>query len=245
MNIIRFFGKLFFPEICCVCGEIKGSALKDRKTCFNSGKNMIESPFCEDCTRRMEESFYKARPDLRKTQSPSVYLFGFSSETVSRAIYHLKTHNCAACRRFFARLSGEVMKDMLSGIEGEFFLTNIPRSVSLLDKYGFDQSEEVLRTFVRFNDSFSYQKLLERDKRYKAPQRLLNAQERLINARRSLKLVDNAEVPKKVIVLDDMITTGATAITARNLLISGGASDVRFLFLAGAENFKERRTKNE
>ncbi|MBE6571032.1 MAG: hypothetical protein E7656_02145 [Ruminococcaceae bacterium] len=245
MRLFRFFGRLFFPEICCICGEVKVPVLDKGKISFNSGKNIIESPFCEDCTKRMEESFYKAHPDLRKTGSPSVYLFGFSDETVQRSIYHLKTHNCAACRRFFAKLCGEVMKDMLLEMNGEVFLTNIPRSVSLFDKYGFDQSEEVLRTFVRLDSSFSYCKLIERDKRYKAPQRMLNAQERLINARRSLKLVDNAEVPKNIIVLDDMITTGATATTARDLLINRGATDVRFLFIAGAENFKERRNKNE
>ncbi len=239
MNLVRFF----VPETCCVCGEITKSAFEGKKVFFNSGKNRFESPFCEHCTQRMEKSFYKARRKIDGTTDTAVFLFGFSDETVERAIYHLKTQNCAACRTFFANLAGEVVKDMLAGKTEDFCLSYIPRSISLFDKYGFDQSEEVLRTFVRQNTSFSFIKLFERDKRYKTPQRALNKKQRLINANKSLKLSANSYIPQKIIILDDMVTTGASAVTAHKLLSEAGIKDVSFLFLAGAENIEERRKK--
>ncbi len=241
MNFVRFF----VPGTCCICGEITKSAFDCKKFFFNSGKNRFESPFCEHCTQRMEKSFYKARRKIDGIDNTAVFLFGFSDETVERAIYHLKTQNCAACRAFFAKLAGEVVKDMLSEETEDFCLSYIPRSISLFDKYGFDQSEEVLRTFVLSNPSFSFMKLFERDKRYKTPQRALNKKQRLINAGRSLKLSANSYIPQRIIILDDMITTGASAATAYKLLSGVGRENVSFLFLAGTENIKERRNKNE
>lgn len=240
MNLLNFFA----PEICCICGEITDSGFDLQKTLFNSGKNKIESPFCPHCTHRMEKSFCKARRKIPGTDCIAIYLFDFSDETVQRAIYQLKTHNFAAIREFFARLTGEVMKDMLTGEKNNFVLTNIPRSISLYDKYGFDQSEEVVRTFVRLNNSFEYKKIFVRDKKYRAPQRSLGAKERLVNARRSLQLLAT-QVPKRVLVLDDMITTGATAMVATELLTGAGCEKAMFLFIAGKENNKERRNENE
>ncbi len=241
MNLLHFF----LPQTCCICGEITKNAFENKKIYFQGGKNRFESPFCENCTQRMEKSFYKARRKIDGTDSTAVYLFGFSDETVERAIYHLKTQNCKACRAFFANAAGEVVEEMLAGKKTDLCLSYIPRSISLFDKFGFDQSEEVLRTFVRFYPSTNLIRLFERDKRYKSPQKTLDKKQRLINAERSLKLLTCPSIPKSIIILDDMITTGATASTAYKLLSGIGKGDVSFLFLAGTENIEERRKNNE
>lgn len=241
MNLLHFF----LPETCCICGEITKTAFENKKIYFHGGKNRFESPFCENCTQRMEKSFYKARRKIDGTDNTAVYLFGFSDETVERAIYHLKMQNCKACRTFFANAAGEVVEEMLAGKKTDICLSHIPRSISLFNKFGFDQSEEVLRTFVRLYPFANLIRLFERDKRYKSPQKTLDKKQRLINAEKSLKLLPNSDIPNHIIIFDDMITTGATASTASRLLSENGKRDVSFVFLAGTENIEERRKNNE
>ena len=234
---MSILSQLFLPEICCICGEIA-----DDGVFFDSGKGKIKSPFCAACTARLEKSFRCTEKQIQGISAHAVYLFSFNDETTERAIYHIKTIGCSRSIGFFAELAKLVLKEFIK--EKGVCITNVPRSISLLEKFGFDQSERVTRTLVRASDNFRYKKLFERDKRFKKSQRLMGERERLTNARKSLKLFDR-NTPEKVIVIDDMITTGATAIATYELLTSAGCGKIYFLFLAGKEKTKERRTQNE
>lgn len=230
---MSIFSQLFLPQSCCICGEIL-----ENDIFFKYKENKIKSPFCASCTVRLEKSFRCCTRKISGINAHAVYLFSYNYETVEKAIFHIKSSDCYASTNFFAQLSAAVLNDIKGNKKA--CLTHIPRSRLLFGKYGFDQSENVCRTLVRYCNNIDYQKIFERDSRFQTPQRNLNRQERLINARNSLKLF-NREVPDEVFVLDDMITTGATAIASYELLARQGCGKISFLFLAGKEKITERR----
>ena len=234
---MKGLSKLFLPDICCICGEITDGSIY-----FNTERFKIKSPFCASCTAQLENSFRCVKRNIKGIGAHAVYLFSFSNETTEKAIYHIKIRECAASNEFFASLARCVLEELCGN--DTLCVTNVPRSISLLQKYGFDQSEAVTRTLVRDGEPFYYKKLLCRNKRFKKPQRYLNAKERLANARASLMLFDR-NMPDTVVVIDDMITTGATAKATYELLTSAGCGKIYFLFLAGKEITKERRKENE
>ena len=74
--------------------------------------------------------------------------------------------------------------------------------------------------------------LLERSKTA-PPQQGLSARDRHINIRDSFKL-DHKLSGESILLIDDVMTTGATAREASKVLIKGGASDVHLAVLARA-----------
>lgn len=227
------------PESCCLCGEVYDFfAKKPVKITF--GEKTIESPYCRSCTKALAKSFDAEKRSLAHNVN-ATFLFDYSFEVVQKAIHHLKTEDCDKCFGFFAQLAGEYIGD--TGIKD---LTYIPRSHSLLRKNGFDQSERIISTFVRFNKDAKFLHIFERDKKHSKPQKTLSSKDRFINAQSSLIFNPKEALPKEIVVFDDVITTGATAETAAALLINGGAEKIELLFLAGARIIiEERRNQNE
>lgn len=68
--------------------------------------------------------------------------------------------------------------------------------------------------------------------RRRSDQRRLGADERRTNARASLVAIDGVFVPARVLLLDDVLTTGATLDAASAALLDAGAVEVRALAVA-------------
>ena len=240
-----------FPDTCCICGEIIGdfARLGNKKIYFYSKYSKpISSPFCKSCTRRLENNFEMQSKSIGKNFNyKSVFLFDYTDETVKRALMHIKTQECGKCRKFFA----EIIKEPLRRLTCDFprqncCITHIPRSVKLMKKYGFDQSEQVIRTYVRFTGDICYNAIITRNGK-SAIQKKLSIQERFENAKNSLSLIPDladehvfGKSTQLTVVFDDIITTGATACATALLLNKNGVSNMRFLFIAGAKKIIER-----
>ena len=127
----------------------------------------------------------------------------------------------------------------LAGNDG--FLTYIPRSVRLYEKYGFDQSERIVRTLVLNHPDIRYQNLFRRRKNIDE-QKDLPFEERFNNAEKALEVIkeNGSGIPGRIVVFDDIITTGATAKAAAKLLKKSEAGKIFMLFVAGTNEFKER-----
>ena len=226
--------ELVFPESCCLCGDVF-SYFEDRRITVLMGEKKLSSPYCAECTKSIMSAYCNSTvksADNTQTQ----YLFDYSHETVQIALKHIKRTRCEKCDMFFASILDESVKH-----ENIRHIAYIPRSVKLKKKYGFDQSERIIRTFVRLNDSIVQINAFGRNNKVKTPQKSLSAKNRFINAKKSLVLQENTTLPKEMLVFDDIVTTGATAKTAANLLYGGGVQKIKLLFLAKAREITEER----
>ena len=145
----------------------------------------------------------------------SLIFYGSGNETFMSAMSSLKYSSDRGAEKFFAReLSAALMKIMAQ--RGEFpedwCVTFAPRRKSAVRKYGFDQSKGLARSVARYTGMGAAQKELGRDMRAE-------------NAEHSFMLGAKADVSgKKYVIVDDIITSGATLRTCQRILLSNGAA---------------------
>ena len=108
----------------------------------------------------------------------------------------------------------------------EAILSPIPCSTARLAKYGWDQMEEVCKALMR-----PYIHLLKRNTCFDVQQKSLSRSQREIASENRFSLVDDyPDIEKfktqKIIVVDDIMTTGSTMEAALTLLENNGFTDV-------------------
>ena len=155
----------------------------------------------------------------------SLIFYGSGNETFMSAMSSLKYSSDRGAEKFFAReLSAALMKIMAQ--RGEFpedwSVTYAPRRKSAVRKYGFDQSKGLARSVARYT-GMKFEKTVSR--RGGAAQKELGRDMRAENAERSFMLDPRADVSgKQYVIVDDIITSGATLRTCQRILLSNGAA---------------------
>jgi len=132
-----------------------------------------------------------------------------------------------------ARILGGKIKNHLGEFLGETkpdLITYVPVHTFRFWKRGFDHNEEILK-----GAGVNFQRVLLRRKHSK-PLARLSKDERVKVLKDAFgvrkEFIDLVE-SKRVLVFDDILTTGATSTSVAELLLSLGAEEVYFYFVAG------------
>ena len=135
-------------------------------------------------------------------------------------------------------ISDEVIKTIKFSLKHEdYVITNVPRKPSRVLEYGLDHSEEIAKAVAKKLD-IKYVKLLK--SHLKSPQKKVHGEDRIKNAEFDYLKNHPSVKGKRVIILDDIVTTGAS-MGACALLIKGlGAKEVAGACIAIA--FKDKYT---
>ena len=134
--------------------------------------------------------------------------------------------------------SGEVLAEFMSSllqreIENFDFITYVPISLGRLKKRGYNQTK-FLAKHIQLNSEYKVIDTLEKKVNSKDQIGLTN-KERLENMRDSFKVKDNKVnkiKDKKILLIDDVLTTGATTFYCAKALLDSGANEVRVLTIA-------------
>ena len=224
---------LLFPPHCPICGA-------------GSGK---DGCLCPDCLKKYASEQKERCPVCLKTAADCVCgLAGVSrtflgdKRTVALAFYHphgtggtrvterliriFKKRYDRSLTNLFARdISGKLLLLMKASGEdpGEWIVTFPPRSSENRHKYGFDQGEAATKSISRYT-GIPWMKTLRRSGGDE--QKELGRGERELNSE-SLRLARRADVNgRKIVLFDDIITTGSTVRSATDLLTDAGAECV-------------------
>ncbi|HEY5548875.1 MAG TPA: ComF family protein [Coriobacteriia bacterium] len=106
-----------------------------------------------------------------------------------------------------------------------------PTSPGAIARRGFDHGAQLVAAFSALTGVPALDVLRARPRR---DQRGLTRESRAANARASIVPLQGAAVPQRVLLLDDVFTTGATLDAAAAALMSAGAGEVRALAVARA-----------
>lgn len=207
---------LFFAPQCCICG----------------GRTADSSfPLCKECVKNFQVSLVKECPECGCTRSQcsceksgnTVFLFYYHTYDEKRAILNLKKEPDKRVARFFGKLLAEKVKRVKN--TGFDCVTYVPRKPKSIRAYGGDQSL-LIAAGVADGLEIPLCPLLKRRSNRKTDQKLLDAAGRRKNVKNTFYAVSGAAVYRRVLLIDDVTTTGSTIDECADILRKAGVKQV-------------------
>lgn len=235
MSVVQRILNTLFPPKCPVCGAL------------------TEGPFaqlCPDCTKKLAEELTIPCPlcgctaeqcrclpaDLEpggtsfhgKTHlCVGFYQPGKPDSVLSRLIYALKERSGDASAQILARmLVRPLMRLFVETGENprEWLLVYPPRSPAKKAETGFDHAERLTRILAKSTGAKAEHVFVRRGG---SEQKLLGEEERRENIRRTMVLRHPVKCrDKKILLIDDVLTSGATLSYCAELLRKAGAGEI-------------------
>ena len=165
-----------------------------------------------------------APPPFARVQSPFRY-----GHPIDRLLPRFKFHGDLAAGALLATL----MSWAIDPADRPQALVPVPLHGNRLRSRGYDQALELARALARAGAPPVLADVLQRQRPTRA-QSSLGAEERRGNVRAAFSLRERRALPAHVALVDDVMTTGATAAECARVLLAGGAQRVQVWALARA-----------
>lgn len=216
MKIFTLIGEMLFPPKCVLCGTVL---------------ERNELDLCRQC--RVEAPLFP-RPRGKRTFLDGWTALWYYNGNVRRSLLRYKFHNVRSHGESYGRLLAmKICQDM----EEEFdVLTWIPISPLRRLRRGYDQVE-LLAKAVGAQLEMEPVKLLRKVRNNRPQSRIRGEAQRRANVLGAYRVTEPAlAAGKRILLLDDIITTGATASEAARVLLTAGAKEVYFAAVATADH---------
>ena len=214
MKLYHWLMELLFPPKCVLCG-----------TLLKAG----ETDLCRTC--RTEAPEYPNRK-IKLQFLDSFAAVWYYEGNVRRSLLRFKFQNARSYASCYGRMLA--MKLLREYPEGFDVLTWVPVSRLRRLRRGYDQVE-LLAKAVGAELGMTPVPMLKKIRNNRPQSRLDSASARRANVLGAYKLLDGDQVKgKRVLLLDDILTTGATAGECARMLLSAGAKEVHCAAVAAA-----------
>lgn len=223
--------RLLYPPHCALCDAIltKGEegccstcAKKlprvEAPTCFRCGKPVggWETEYCDDCLR--------TRHWFEQGAAAVTY-----TGTMRRSVYRMKAENRRDYLDFYAQLMAETLEKYRQLWKPELLIP-VPMHWKKRQKRGYNQSELLAERVSHLTGIPSDRKLIRCIRPHTA-QKELGRKARMQNLDGSFALQRPAEGLQRVLLVDDVYTTGSTVDALAKLLKEAGILHIYFLVL--------------
>ena len=212
--------RLLFPPKCTLCRQLLS---KD------------ETDLCHSCRIHVPEFPRPKRNIPFIAQWTAVWYY---KDDVRKSIHRFKFGNARGYADVYARLLA--VKLQQTGADEFDILTWVPTSCLRRLKRGFDQSQLLARSLG--NELGTPAVMTLKKIRHTPPQSgIREAARRRANVLGAYKAPDPAFLAgKRILLLDDVVTTGATASECARVLLTAGAKEVSFAAMAAAYHDKNK-----
>lgn len=205
------------PNQCLVCSE-EGSLLC--AWCLPNAFELVPSR-CAFCLRVSEHSSVCKRCS-RSTPLRQVWVGTVYKEVAKDLVQHMKFHpDRSACKLIAGWL------DETAPYLSDATISFVPTARTRVRQRGFDHAERIAREFAVLHQ-LPFQKLLERQ----GSSRQVGSEKKQRAEQVKGQYRASGAMPKSVIVIDDIMTTGATLSEAARVLKKAGVQDVNALVFA-------------
>lgn len=207
LKILRAFYDVFFPPICFGCLKI------------TEGEKI-----CPSCYQKIFSQPIIINKNLR------IYALGYFNIPFNNLIREFKYHNRLFLRKIFAQaLSNIIINDYY--LKACDYLVPVPLHKAKLRERGYNQSEILAKEIGKIINK-EVSNCLIRKKNTKS-QTKLKEEKRIENVRNAFVFNNNYNIEnKRIILIDDVMTTGATLNTCAQVLIENKAKEVFGLVIA-------------
>lgn len=243
-----FFGgvsRTLYPDVCVGCDELLEA--HEKIFCTRCEREYIDAVEreCGRCFRPRSRCIC-ARKSLEKARIPRlVKLFHYRARRVdlpqNRLIFALKHHHRSDVRQF---LASELVSAISDGIprSERFVLVYAPRSRKSVLQDGYDHILELTEQMSKLLRV----PLINAIGRHAGGkvQKKLSYLERQKNMTGRFYLKDDVDITgKSVLLVDDVVTSGATMIEAARVLYAGGAKEVVGVVIAATGRDELRKPR--
>ncbi|MCG5529409.1 ComF family protein [Halorhodospira halochloris] len=219
----------FYPPLCRLCGDSGDSGID---LCLGCQESLPwNSPACPRCAMPAQGQDLPCRCINEPWPFTSATVPLLYEGAVATLVGGFKYHGNLAQ----GQLLGKILSKALEASEKSLprHLIPLPLHYRRLRQRGFEQTNELARAISKDNPSIIPTPILNR-RRATSQQSLLAASQRHANVYQAFEVNARTLLPKHVALLDDVVTTGATAISAAKALISAGAERVDLWAVARA-----------
>ena len=228
-SAVRAALRIAFPYQCLRCGTALGSEGGFCPDCFR--KIRFIGAYCPNCGRPISEneeqwgmcSFCKGR---KMPKSRFVFIY---DEALKSIILRFKYADMTFAVPYFAKWMISAGKDILDDADA---LIPVPIHRVRLIRRRYNQAALLAKKIAKEEKKeFIYNNL--RRVRNTASQGEKSAKERRENVKGAFALCNPSAIAgKKIVIIDDVVTTGATVSECEKVLLAAGAAEVRVLSLA-------------
>lgn len=229
---------LIYPKRCPFCKELRPyQEMQVCKKCLNKLEK-VEKPYCMRCgkTVRENEEYCKDCRTFSKSFRRGFPVF-YYKEPLKSALYDFKYKNQREYGDFFANCTfkyyGEEIKKL--GIDG---LVPVPVHSHKRRIRGYNQAEILARYLGNYLQIKVYPNYLIRSKDTN-PQKELNDKARIKNLKNAFKIGKNKIKLRKVLLVDDIYTSGATIEACTKVLLSNETEEVYYTSVAIGKGYSE------
>ena len=217
MKILDLIAHLLYPWKCVFCESV----LKDTDICHECEKKL---PYT------VGDSAMQKFPFIDKCVSPLYY-----KDKVRASVHRYKFGGCSAYSRRYAALMSDCVENNLD-CRSIDVISWIPLSKKRLRQRDYDQAR-LLAEEIAAKTGLPCRQLLQKVKNNSAQSLTRDAKQRRENVAGVYALDDGADVSGlRILLVDDVVTTGATMSEAARILRKAGAKSVFGVTLARHED---------
>lgn len=231
MRPLRAVINLIYPPFCEICdGKLAEEERHICRKCF--GKIKINMPpFCRRCSRHLGyDRIYCSECMGRHSYLKRIWSWGVYDDTLKKCIHLFKYRRKPYLINLFKKPLFKFC-DENSVTENADIIIPVPLHLAKLDERTFNQAQILAKALsnhykIQLSDVLKKIKITE-------PQNKLNKKQRKINVKDAFN-VENAKniYEKKILLVDDVFTTGSTINECAKVLLKAGAKVVYGFTLA-------------
>lgn len=234
-NLSETILNIIYPPTCPICGKIV--RVYNNQICETCKKQVryIKEPLCKKCGKQLivkEQEYCYDCSRKEHLYTKGIALWAYDSN-VKKSIYNFKYNN----KREYAKVYAEEMilrnRQQILNWNVDAIIP-IPLHKSKLRSRGFNQAEVLAKEIAKQLGLPMYQNLVKRVKKT-LPQKALNDKQRINNLKNAFKIEEFDVKLKKVILIDDIYTTGVTIDSVTEILKKAGITEVYFITVSIGE----------
>ena len=193
-----------------------------RKRCYFCGSSKYSLKMCPKCFDNLE---YCSFLPNRIVNSVNIYCAGMYNKELQKLIRGLKYHNQKELAYYQAKFMYDYFTNIADLKDENFELVPVPLHINRVKKRKYNHMELVCEEFSKLSGFACNFNLIKRVKDTK-PQYKLNRKERLINLHKAFEVEKEAYNGKRLMIMDDICTTGATFEEMINELNQAGIKNI-------------------
>ena len=233
MKVNELIKQLLFPLRCPVCDEpVRPFGHKICPECLEKRK-LLHAPYCMKCGKKLYDDNELCRDCSRNAHT---FIRGralYEYESVVSSVYRFKYSGRQEYADFFGEEMAMYLGEFIQNIQPDALIP-VPLHRKRQNKRGYNQAALLADALGWYTGVPVRHDVLFRTKNT-TPLKYLNPKERQNNLKKAFNIGQNDVKLKKVILVDDIYTTGSTMNEAASVLIKAGVKQVYFVALACGE----------